>query len=207
MPTTVKWTPEGSTLIWGRTEYSANLDIVTSLVSDGNRVTHTSDHAGITATTLLADGEHWNFAVAPSITFGGREQPGFRAALTAITRYDYGRNSAGATLTWTGTPNPNDAAPAGSWDLGAGYGHTFGAKTTLHGDLQLERATGFVRAWSFFEGVEYQFTPAVAVDVSAQHLNAIGGTLDHQILAGLTVNFGRPSGWLGARRSSPTRRR
>ena len=195
MPTTVKWTPEGSMLIWGRTEYSASFDIATSLVSDGNRVTHTSDHVGITGTTLVADGEHWNLAVAPSVTFGSRDQPSLRAGLTAITRYDHGRNSAGATLTWTGAPNPNDSSPAGTWDLGSGYGHTFGDKTTVHADMQLERATGFVSAWSFFEGVEYQFTPSVAIDVSAQHLNAIGGTLDHQLLIGLTINFGRPSGW------------
>jgi hypothetical protein len=184
MPTTVKWTPEGSTLVWGRTEYSANFDVA-----------HASDHVGIMGTTLLADGEHWNLAVAPSVTFGSGEQPGLRAGLTAITRYDYGGNSAGATLTWTGTPRPNDAGPAGSWDLDTGYGHTFGTKTTVHIDAQAERATGYVTAWSFFEGVEYQFTPSVALDLSAQHLNAIGGMLDHQVLVGLTINFGHPSGW------------
>jgi hypothetical protein len=195
MPATVKWTPEGSTLVWGRTEYSANFDVVSSMVSGANRITHASDHVGITGTTLIADGEHWNFAVAPSLTFGSRDQPGIRAGLTAITRYDHGRNSAGATLTWTGTPNPNDSSPAGTWDLGSGYGHTFGGKTTVHVDTQLERATGYVSALSVFEGVEYQFTPNVALDLSAQHFNATGGTLDHQVLVGLTVNFGRPSTW------------
>jgi hypothetical protein len=195
MPTTVKWTPEGSTLVWGRTEYSANFDVVSSLVSDGNRVTHASDHAGITATTLIADGEHWNFAVAPAVTFGSRDQPGVRAGLTGITRYDQGRNSAGATITWTGTPKPNDSSPAGTWDLGLGFGHTFGDKTTVHMDAQLERATGFESAWSFFEGVEYQFTPALALDATMQHLNATGGTLDRQILIGLTFNLGRPAAW------------
>ena len=199
MPTTVKWTPEGSSLLWGRTEYSANFDVVSSLVTDGSRVTHASDHVGITGTTLLLDGEHWNFAVAPSVTFGARDQPGIRAGLTTIVRYDHSRNSAGATLTWIGTPNPNDASPAGTWDLGSGFGHTFGDKTTLHFDTQLERATGFVSAWSFFEGVEYQFTSNIAIDVSAQHLNVTGGMLDHQLLVGLTINFGRPSAWLRRR--------
>jgi hypothetical protein len=195
MPTTVKWTPEGSSLLWGRTEYSANFDLVSSLVTDGSRVTHATDHVGIAGTTLLLDGEHWNFAVAPSVTFGARDQPEIRAGLTTIVRYDHGRNSAGATLTWIGTPNPNDASPAGTWDLGSGFGHTFGDKTTVHFDTQLERATGFVSAWSFFEGVEYQFTPNVALDVSAQHFNVTGGILDNQLLVGLTINFGRPAGW------------
>jgi hypothetical protein len=197
MPTTVKWTPEGSTLLWGRTEYSANFDVVSSIVSEGNRITHASDHVGLAGTALILDGEHWNLAAAPSVTFGSRDQPALRAGLTAITRYDSGRNSAGATLTWTGTPNPNDASPAGTWDLGLGYGHTFGGKTTVHADAQLERATGFQTTWSFFEGVEYQFTPTIALDVSAQHFNATGGTVDHQTLIGLTVNFGRPSAWFG----------
>ena len=149
MPTTVKWTPEGSTLLWGRTEYSANFDVVSSLVTDHNRVTHASDHVGFAGTALLVDGEHWNLAAAPSITFGGRDQPGVRAGLTAILRYDHGRNSTGTTLTWNGNPNPSDANPAGTWDLGSGFGHTFGDRTTVHFDTQLERATGFVSAWSF----------------------------------------------------------
>ena len=82
MPTTVKWTPEGSTLVWGRTEYSANFDVA-----------HASDHVGITGTTLLADGEHWNFAVAPSVTFGSGDQPAFVPALRPLP-----------AMTTTGTP-------------------------------------------------------------------------------------------------------
>jgi hypothetical protein len=187
MPSTVKYTPEGRILLWGRTEYSASFDGVSN------------DHLTFTGTTLIADGEHWNFAVAPAVTFGFRDQPAFRAGLTAITRYDHGRNSAGSTLTWTGTVNATDSTPAGTWDFGSGYGHTFGAKTTVHADTQFERATGYAGAWSFFEGVEYQFTGAIAFDLSAQHMNVTGGMLDHQLVGGLTINFGRPSNWFRRR--------
>ena len=107
-------------LLWGRTEYSANFDTFSSALIDGNRVTHSSDHLAVAATTLLADREHWNVAIAPVVTFGFRDQPGFRAGLTAITRYDRGRNSGGATITWTGTADPTDLNPAGTWDFGSG---------------------------------------------------------------------------------------
>ncbi len=85
MPTTLKYTPEGSNLLWGRTEYSVNFDTFSSALIDGKRVTHSSDHLAVAATTLLADREHWNVAIAPVVTFGFRDQPGFRAGLTAIT--------------------------------------------------------------------------------------------------------------------------
>jgi hypothetical protein len=193
MPTTLKYTPEGPNLLWGRTEYSANFDTFSSALIDGNRVTHSSDHLAVAATTLLADREHWNVAIAPVVTFGFRDQPGFRAGLTAITRYDRGRNSGGATITWTGDTNPTDLNPAGTWDFGSGYGHTFGSRTTVHVDGQFERATGYSGAWSFFEGVEFQFTPAAALEVSGQHLNVTGGVLDHQLVVGVTINFGNPA--------------
>jgi hypothetical protein len=69
----------------------------------------------------------------------------------------------------------------------------FGARTTVHVDGQFERATGYSGAWSFFEGVEFQFTPAAAIEVSGQHLNVTGGILDHQLVVGLIINFGNPA--------------
>jgi hypothetical protein len=191
-PTTLKYTPAGSHLMWGRTEYSANFDSFSSTLIDGNRVVHSSDHLAFAGTTLLADREHWNIAIAPAVTFGFRDQPRFRAGLTAIARYDRGRDSAGATITWTGAVNPTESDPAGTWDWGCGWGHVFGSRTTVHVDGQFERATGYSGALSFFEGIEFQFTPSVAVDASMQHLNVTGGILDHQLLVGLTVNFGNP---------------
>jgi hypothetical protein len=192
IPVTLKYTPEGSNLLWGGTEYSANFDAFSSMLIDGNRVAHGSDHLSFAGTTLLADKEHWNLAIAPAVTFGFRDQQGFRAGLTAITRYDRGRNSVGATITWTGAANPTESNPAGTWDFGYGYGRVFGSRTTVHADGQFERATGYSGAWSFFEGIEFQFTPAVAVDATAQHLNVTGGISDHQLVVGLTVNFGNP---------------
>jgi hypothetical protein len=44
------------------------------------------------------------------------------AGATAIARYGVGRNSAGVTFTWTGATNPSATNPAGTFDLGAGYG-------------------------------------------------------------------------------------
>jgi hypothetical protein len=144
---------------------------------------------------LLRDGEHWDLAFAPLVTVTTRGDQGSRYGATAISRYDHGRDSLGGTLSWSGTASPSDSSPAGTWDFGGGYGHVFGQKVTAHADTQYERSTGINGAWSLFEGVEYQFTDRVAVDISGQHQNVIGGALDHQMVIGLTVNFGRTSGW------------
>ena len=45
-----------------------------------------------------------------------------RAGATAIARYDVGRSSAGVTLTWAGATQPSATNPAGTFDVGAGYG-------------------------------------------------------------------------------------
>ena len=50
--------------------------------------------------------------------------------------------------------------------------------------------TGVERQISMFEGVEYQITEKVAVDFSAAHFALWGGTLDHQVIVGLTVSTG-----------------
>jgi hypothetical protein len=200
VPSTLKWTPQGSHILWGRTEFSGNFDMVSSTAVDGRRITHSSDHAALAATILLSDGEHWNLAVAPQAVFGFRDSQGTRAGATLITRYDFSRSSAGATLTWTGAAGATDSNPAGTWDAGAGFGQSIGAGFTLHCDTQYERSTGFAGAWSFFEGIEYQVNDNVAFDLSAQHVNLTGGVADHQLLAGLTINLGRPGRWFRTHR-------
>jgi hypothetical protein len=210
MPTTLKWTPEGSHVYWGRTEFSANLDAISSVDTESGRVTHSSDHLTLAGTSLIADREHWNFAFAPLATFALRDHQGARLGGVAIVRYDRGRGSAGATVTWTGATNPSADNPSGTWDIGGGYGRAIGGKFTAHGDVQYERSTGIAGAWSLFEGVEYQYTDNLAIDVSAQHISLFGGERDHQLVAGITMNLGKPARWFhGSRneRSQPLRHR
>ena len=196
IPSTFKWTPEGSSIGWGRTEWSASFDVLDIAPDNGRRVTHATDHVTIAATSLLLDGVHWNLAIAPTLTVGVREGGATRGGVSAICRYDLGRSSLGSTLTWSGATNPDSDIPAGTWDWGTGAGVALSRRWTVHGDTQWERSTGYQRTWSLFEGLEFQATERLAVDLSVQHFNVVGGVSDRQMVLGLTVNLGRPSHWL-----------
>src|SRR5204862_2703316 len=90
---------------------------------------------------------------------------GVRIGSTAIARYDTGHHSAGVTLTWTGATASSASNPAGTFDVGAGYGYGMG-KITPHVNWLWEKSTGSERQISLFEGVEYQVTEPFAIDFS-----------------------------------------
>ena len=80
-----------------------------------------------------------------------------------IARYDWGRSSAGVTFTWTGATASSDSNPAGTIDVGAGYGFQLKGSGPLshlspHANWLYEKSTGSIRQISLFEGVEYQIT-------------------------------------------------
>ena len=120
-----------------------------------------------------------------------------RLGAIAIARYDVGRNSISATASWSGATHPSDSNPAGAVDLGCGFGRQLPGEGLLskfspHFNAVVERSTGIERVVSVFEGIEYQMTERVAFDLSGQHFSIAGGTPDHQIVLGLTIQFGRP---------------
>ena len=181
MPSTLKFTPLGRSIPWGRTEFSANVD---ALVEENGAV-HGTDRVTLAATSVLVDGEHFNFAVAPVLVRTVRGERSTHVGGNAITRFDWGRNSAGATLSWTG------GAGGGTWDVGAGFGHRIGAtKFTPHVNALWEKTAGLERQWGLFEGVEYQINDRFALDVAGQHYRGGGVAPDHHLVFGLTVNFG-----------------
>jgi hypothetical protein len=184
MPTTLKHTPEGTHHLWGRTEYSVSFDGVSRLVEAGGHLTQFSDHMGVSATCAVLDGERLDIAIAPQVSFFLRDEKGARVGATAIARYDWGRNSAGATLTWTGATASSSSNPAGLLDLGAGYGRKLFGPFTAHGNYVYEKGTGFERQMSLFEGVEYQISERVALDFSGQHFGVAGGLRDNQWWSG-----------------------
>jgi hypothetical protein len=191
-PATVRFTPEGRHVWWGRTEFSVSFD---TLSNDGT-ATHFSDRTTFAATCVLHDGEKLDIAIAPTVSSLLRGDHGTRTGATAIARYDVGRSSAGITVAWSSATQPSPTNPAGTWDVGAGYGYRLRptgplSHLTAHTNWLWERSTGTPRQISVFEGVEYQITDPVAVDFSAQHLNVWGGIIDNQIVIGLTVSTGR----------------
>ena len=168
LPATVRYTPEGHHLYWGRTEFSANFD------------TAHLDHAVLAATCVVRDGDKFDLAVAPLMSVPMRDGSPVRAGGLTVARFDLGRNSTGLTATWL----------ANTLDLGAGYGHRFGKQWTPHLNWQWEKASGTLRQVSIFEGIEYQVSDPFAIDVSAQHQNVWGGHRDTQIVVGLTFATG-----------------
>ena len=185
MPAAIHYTPEGPSIFWGRTEFSASFD---SLNYDGT-VRHFGDRASFAATTVLVDGKHLDIAIAPMASFLLRGDSGVRAGATAIARYDAGRHSGGVTLSWTGATSPSATNPAGTFDLGFGYGYNLG-KITPHANWVWERSTGISRQISIFEGVEWQVNDPLAIDFSVQHVSLWGGARDTQYVVGVTVNTG-----------------
>ena len=170
LPAVIHFTPEGPHTWWGRTEFSAGFDSVASSVDSGHRVTNFSDRVSLAATCVVHDGEKLDFAIAPQVAVLLRGGSGVRVGSTAIARYDAGRSSAGISATWTAATVPDDDNPAGTFDLGAGYGFQLADSGLLHHltphvNCVWEKSTGVTRQVSVFEGVEYQVTDNFAIDL------------------------------------------
>jgi len=204
LPSTIKYTPEGKYIWWGRTEFSLSFDSLASTVQFDDRATQFSDRMAFAANCVVYDGVKLDIAIAPQVSSFLRGESGVRAGATAIARYDAGRNSTGVSVTWTAATVTSPSNPAGTFDVGYGFGRRLMesgplSHLTAHTNVLYERATGTARQISLFEGVEYQITEKVAVDFSGQHFSVWGGQVDHQITVGLTVNTGR----LRPKRSEP----
>jgi hypothetical protein len=200
LPTALKITPSASTGFWGRTELSANFDMLSSSVDQGQRSTQFSDHLSVAATTVVYGGEKLNVALVPMASFFLRGDRGARLGASAVARVDSGLSSAGITISWTGATASSPSNPAGIFDLGGGFGRRLArsgtwARITPHGNAVYERLTGAASETSVFAGLEYQFTEKLAFDLSSQHLNLGSSSSDHQVLFGITWNLGQPRNW------------
>src|SRR5262245_49318281 len=176
-PSTIKYTPEGPYLFWGRTEFSASFDSLSSVVQFDDRATQFSDRVTVAANCVVYDGKELDIAIAPQTSFFLRGEGGLRVGATAVARYDHGRNSAGVTVTWTAATSTSPTNPAGIMDVGLGYGRRLASSGPLghltpHVNWLWERSTGAGGAQiSLFEGLEYQITENFALDFSGQHFS------------------------------------
>lgn len=196
MPTVFHYTPEGRHIWWGRTEFSAGFDSLSSTASPLERITHFGDRATFAATCVVRDGDKFDLAIAPQVSVLLRGDTGARVGATAIARYDSGRSSTGVTFGWSAATAASDTNPAGTFDAGVGYGYQLHGPgivehLTPHANWLYEKSTGVRRQISLFEGVEYQIVDALAIDFSAQQLSLWGGQPDRQFVAGLTFNSTR----------------
>lgn len=186
LPAALKYTPGG----W-QTEFSIGVDTLASVVDDSaGRVTHFSDHVNLAATTAFTMGEHFSWAVAPTTTFFLRGDSGARLGGALFGRYDRGVNTFSGGASWNGATRSSATDPAGTMDLNAGYGRKLG-RITAYGNVQWERSTGLAGYYSLFEGMEYEVNERFAVDVSGAHYGLRSGTIDHQLVLGLTCTLHR----------------
>ena len=200
MPTALRFTPEGSHLYGGRTEFSASMDLLTSYSQNGSRIAGLGDQVIVGANVVLFDGEHLDLALMPQSTFLLENDTGARLGATAIARYDSGLNSAGLRITWSGATTPSPTNAASTTDVDAGFGRRLRPAGVLHrftlfADAAWEKSTSVERQISLFEGVEYEISERLAFDVSGQHFNVVGGPPDNRLVFGLTVNLGRVRNW------------
>jgi hypothetical protein len=196
MPSTIKATPRGRNILWGRTEYSVAFNSVENAEFEGGRQTQFSQSLTFTATSVLHDGAKFDFAVAPQATIFLRDEEGARLGAVAIARWDVGRNSIGTTLSWSGATHASATNPGGVLDAGFGFGRRLAAggmagKFTPHVNAVWERSTGVEPVTSLFEGVEFQMTERVAFDLSAGHFAIGKAAHDNQVVFGATINFGQ----------------
>lgn len=196
MPSAIKYTPEGTSIPWGRTEYSVAFDTVTTSGAGANQLVRFSQAITVTATSVLLDGAKFDVAIAPQASFFLRDDSGARLGAVAIARYDSGRNSTGLTLSWSGATRSSPDNPEGTLDAGFGYGRNLSGsalaeKFTPHCNAIWEKSTGQLSTVALFEGIEFQMTDRVAFDLSGQHFSVSGSSPDNQIVFGITVSVGR----------------
>ena len=196
LPSAIRYTPDGGSLLRGRTEYSVAFDSISSAVNTTSRSTQFSDRLTFAATSVVYESEHFDIAFAPQVTKLLRNDSGLRLGATTIARYDGGGNTIGVIGSWTGATTASDTNPAGTWDIGGGFGRQLAAKgvwskVTPHTNVTLERSTGFQKTLAVFGGVAYQFTDRFTADVSGQRFGLIGGGEDRQLLVSFTLNLGK----------------
>ena len=189
-PTAIHYTPQGPYVWWGRTEFNVAFDSLSY-----NEVNHFGDRITAAATCLVHDGDRLDIAVAPQVSYLLRGDSGVRAGATAIARYDVGHSSMGVTATWTGASHASDTNPAGTFDVGTGFGYHLKATGPLshftpHVNGLYEKSTGVARQLSLFEGMEYQISDPVGLDFAVQHISLRGPQPDTQYVLGVTVNTG-----------------
>ncbi len=196
LPSSIRFTPEGTHLYWGRTEFSAGFDSAVSVTDGFARTTNFGDRVTVAATTVLKDGKYLDLAFAPQASFLVRGDSGVRLGGTLIARLDLGRHNLNSTVSWSTATAASASNPSGLLDVGVGYGVRLAhggalSHLTPHVNWLYEKATGVTRTLGVFEGVEYQISDRFALDFSVLHLNVVGGKIDHQLGINLSVNTGR----------------
>lgn len=195
LPTVIKFTPKST-----RTEYNVSFDGLSSEVNGPGRTTHFSDRVTLGATHEFSNWRRVSFAAGPQVSIFTRGSTGVRWGGVGLARVSFrGKVDGGITASYSQATHATDLNPTRLLDLSGGFGRKLSARVTAHANYLYEKATNFSPQHSLYEGIEFQFTPRFALDVSVQQIGAGRAVVDHQLVAGLTMNLGRPGSWLARR--------
>ena len=174
MPSLLKVTPLTGDSLLARTEFSLGFDAI-----DIEEAIHSSNHLTLSALTVLTSGPKFSLAAGPQVNWSTRGDAGIHAGGVGLARWDLGAHNLGLTGSWNGV-----------LDLGAGYGVQIG-RFTPHVNVQWERAKSVRGFYSATEGVAFQLSKKLTLDLVGQHLGAATGPVDHQVQCGLIYNLGK----------------
>lgn len=200
LPVTVKYTPDVGRGLFHRAEFSLTFDALTSVEETSRRATRFGDRLGFAVRRPVYRGETLSVAVVPQALFFLRGDRGARLGLTGIMVYGMGLNSLTVNGTWTSATHPSATNPAQQYDVAVDVARTLGesgprSRWTVFGGLLYENPSHRAAAVSLGQGVTYRFRPNWVLDFAVRQLGLAAGRRDYQILAGFTVNLGRPSDW------------
>ncbi len=193
LPTVLKFTPDRT-----NTEFNVSFDgLASDLSSDlssDSRPTHFGDRVTVGATHEFHGWRGLSLAAGPQATFFTRGSDGVRWGGVGLARANLAGWDGGLTASFTQATHSSDVNPARLLDLGAGVGRKLSKRVTAHANYLYEKANGYSPQHSLYEGVEFQLTPRFALDLTMQQIG-VGGTIDHEFVASVTMNLGRPSRW------------
>jgi hypothetical protein len=131
------------------------------------------------AGTLSGDGRS-----VTQFTFLVRGDSGVRAGIGALSKYDFGLNTSGASATWTGATRASETNPARDWETGDTYVRRLGDKRLLskisaYTSVFVERATICDNALAHSIGCLYSWKPFVQFDYTYRRVRTTGQPFDN----------------------------
>jgi hypothetical protein len=188
---TVRYEPQQSETFWGRAEYSAAFELIPAYIDEGHSF---SRALRLNTSFVVRSGEKLDWVVAPEATVYTGGLWGKRLGAAAVARIHADKDHLDGILSWSGATHSSSSNPASELGVGFSYrrdlsGWPWLQKLSPHISAELLKATGHPNAVFAYEGVEYEVTSWLSLDLYAQHWAAPGSAPDHRIAIGTSLNL------------------
>jgi len=200
VPTTLKFTPDASKGFFEQGEFSVGFDSVSVVSAGGRRVTQFGDRLAFGYRRPVYRGGSLSFAVAPQGTVFVRGDSGGRLGLVGLMAQEAGQNSVAVNVSWSAALGASPANPANVIALASDFARQIAAtgawnRLSVFAGVLYENASGSDGDVALGQGVACRVRPNIVLDVAVRQTGLATGSYDHQILAGVTVNLGKPAEW------------